>query len=214
MAIVCPTVTAENMHHYREQFERLRPFAKRIHIDFMDGLFTRNQSISLEHAWLPSDRSLTFDIHLMYMRPDLYLEQIFRLKPHLVIIQAEAKGAFYLIADKLHAANIKVGVALMQETAVHHIAPAINDIDHVLIFSGHLGHFGGKADLKLLNKVKELKRLKSDLEIGWDGGINEHNVSNVAAAGVNVLNVGGYIQNSTNPSASYAKLEAIAEKAR
>ena len=45
--------------------------------------------------------------------------------------------------------------------------------------------------------------------IGWDGGINADNVVELVRAGVEVLNVGGFIQHSSDPGAAYAKLEAV-----
>lgn len=210
MAIICPTVTAENAHDYESQLARLEPFARRIHLDFMDGLFTKNQSISLENATAPKDSTIQVDLHLMYMRPDFYIDHIKDLKPKLVIIQAEAEGDFAILADNLHAQGVKVGVALLQDTSVNKIASAISNIDHVLIFSGQLGYFGGKVDLTLLSKVTELKSLKPNLEIAWDGGINDENARTIIDAGVDVLNVGGFIQMANEPSAAYAKLIAIA----
>lgn len=203
MAIICPTVTAESTQEYQEQLARLEPFAGRIHLDFMDGLFTKNTSISLEQATLPNNTAIQVDLHLMYMRPDLYYDQILRLKPDLVILQAEAQGDFIFLAEKLHGANIKVGIALLQSTPVKRIAPAVGYIDHVLIFSGNLGHFGGEADMSLLSKVGEVKSLKPSIEIAWDGGINDQNARQLVDGGVDVLNVGGYIQNSSDPKVAY-----------
>lgn len=212
MAIICPTVTASNPHEYREQVERLTPFAERIHLDFMDGLFTKSKSIELSKVWLPHEHKIECDLHLMYMRPDLYVNEIKHIKPSLVVIHAEAQGDFMRFADKLHYSKIKVGVALLPQTPVKIISAALDEIDHVLIFSGDLGHFGGKANLALLKKATELKILKPELEIGWDGGINEHNVAHLIKSGIDVLNVGGYIQHSNDPASAYATLEAIAEK--
>ena len=92
------------------------------------------------------------------------------------------------------------------------ILSSLEKIDHVLIFSGDLGHFGGKADLTLLNKVKYLKDKKPSLEIGWDGGINDQNAQNLLDGGVDVLNVGGYIQRSGDPAHAYAILKGIIGK--
>jgi ribulose-phosphate 3-epimerase len=213
MAIICPTVTAENQSHFREQIERIVPFAKRIHLDFMDGLFTQNQSIALNEVWIPEDRGIQWDLHLMFMRPDLSLDHIVRLKPGLVIVQAESKGNFEHIANFVHAIGSRIGVSLLQDTPVSTIAPALDWIDHVLIFSGDLGHFGGKADLGLLSKVNEVKKVNSKIEVAWDGGINAVNAPKLVDGGVDVLNVGGFIQQSDNPALAYAKLEAIAGKA-
>lgn len=211
MATVCPTVTAENLEEYEKQLKRLEPFAGRIHLDFMDGLFTKNRSLPLETAKMPENTSVKVDLHLMYMRPDLYLEQIQRFTPNLVVVQAEAKGDFANLADSLHQSGVKIGVALLQETPVDDIAAAIADIDHVLIFSGHLGYFGGQADLSLLDKVKELRNIKPGLEIAWDGGINAENAPALVTGGVDVLNVGGFIQQADDPASAYAKLIEVVE---
>ncbi len=55
MAVICPTVTAYDPHEYREQMERVEPFAKRIHIDLMDGHFAPTKSPGLKHVWWPDD---------------------------------------------------------------------------------------------------------------------------------------------------------------
>jgi ribulose-phosphate 3-epimerase len=207
MAIICPTVTATDAHDYRTQMERVEPFAKRLHIDFMDGELAPTSSPTFEQAWLPKDKQI--DLHVMYKRPVAHLKEILRLKPRLVIVHAESSGNFVAFAKVLHKFDIKVGVALLPKTSAVTIRPAIEHVDHVLIFSGKLGHFGGTADLALLAKVQACKALKSSLEIGWDGGINENNAHLLAAGGVDILNVGGYIQRAKDPHVAYAKLERL-----
>jgi ribulose-phosphate 3-epimerase len=89
----------------------------------------------------------------------------------------------------------------------------MNLIDHVLIFSGDLGHFGGKANLSLLGKASELKALKPHVEIGWDGGVNEENALTLVNNGIDVLNTGGFIQRASDPASAYATLiEVIKHK--
>lgn len=210
MAVVCPTVTSsDDPHEYRIQLERLLSFAERIHLDFMDGLFTSNESLPIDRAWVPKDKHI--DLHLMYMRPDLYVEQIKRLNPTMVIVHAEAKGDYSSFASEMKQAGIKVGVCLLQDTPVSLIADNLEEIDHVLIFSGDLGHFGGHVDLSLLSKAKQLKQLKPTLEIGWDGGINDQNAAQLVAGGIDVLNVGGFIQKSESPNDQYNKLVSVTQ---
>jgi ribulose-phosphate 3-epimerase len=76
----------------------------------------------------------------------------------------------------------------------------------VLLFSGDLGHYGGHADLELLDKVARIKEINPKAEIGWDGGANESNVKQLADGGVDTITVGGAIQNSENPENTYATL--------
>jgi len=201
---ITPTVTANNAHTYRTQMERLAPFATRVHIDVMDGTFAPVKSINLDQSWWPG--GVRADLHMMVENPFDHVELYRALGPQLVIVHAEAAGDFMAFAEAMHKHGIETGVALLQETSVDTIAPALSMIDHVLIFSGDLGHFGGTADLGLLDKVRHLRELKPTLEIGWDGGINDQNIYKLAEAGVDVLNVGGFIQRADNPEQAYEKL--------
>lgn len=204
MAVICPTITAETSQEYRSQMEAITPFAHRIHIDLADGVFAPSKLIDLMQVWWPV--GVVADIHLMYEAVMPFITQLTDHKPHMVIIHAEAAGNFYEVSKALKEKDIKVGVALLADTPIEKIAPAIDDIDHVLIFSGDLGYFGGTAKMALLDKVRTLKKLKPELEIGWDGGVAVANAKKLALGGVDVLNAGGAIHKAKNPEAAYDRL--------
>jgi ribulose-phosphate 3-epimerase len=212
MAIICPTILAEDAHAYREQYERIEDFAKRIQIDLTDGDFAETKTLPLEQLWWNDSDKI--DLHLMYRDPSSRIDDLIRLNPHLVIVHAEADGQFIEMAQLLHLHDIKAGVALLKDTTPDKIRPALEYIDHVLIFSGDLGKFGGQADLALLDKVHILKSWKPEIEIGWDGGVNDRNAAALADGGVDVLNAGGFIQKSDSPKKAYAKLKVLVEKQR
>ncbi len=208
MAVICPTVLATEPHEFREQMERISGFVKRVHIDLADGVFAPTRLMDIDKVWWPD--GVKCDLHLMYETAKPFLDQIIELKPDLVIVHAESVGNFYDISRPLQEKGIKVGVAMLAHTEVDKIKPALKDIDHVLIFSGNLGHFGGTADLKLLEKVKLIRKANPKIEIGWDGGVNLDNAAELVAGGIDVINCGGAIQKATKPSSAYAKLEKIA----
>lgn len=201
---ICPTVTARNTDDYREQMERIAPFTERVHIDVADGVFTPVKLAPLRDVWWP--HGVHADLHVMFQRPFEHTKEYVKLAPKLVIVHAEAEGQFFQFAEELLRHNIKVGVALKPHTAVDKIRGALEWIDHVLVFSGNLGHFGGTANTHLLTKVLHLRQLKPEIEIGWDGGINATNANLLAAGGVNVLNVGGFIHHARDPRAAYEQL--------
>jgi len=205
MAEICPTITAFDSREYRAQMNQITPFAKRVHIDLMDGEFAPTKSPGLDHVWWPHE--LTADIHLMYQEPMDYLDQLIKLKPHLVVIHNEAHVHHMHFAAELHKAGIKAGLAILHDTPIEHAYQIMHSFDHVLIFSGHLGYHGGEADLGLLDKVRKVHEHHSEAEIGWDGGINDQNARQLVEAGVDVLNVGGFVQKSDDPAAAYAKLK-------
>lgn len=205
MAAVCPTVTAYDESTYRQQMELVTSFAKRIHIDLMDGDFAPTTSPSPDKIWWPP--GVMADIHVMYRQPEPYLARFVTLQPHLVIIHAEAEVDHAGFAAQLHEAGIKAGLALLQETSVSQVQPLLNSFDHVMIFSGNLGHHGGsKVDFSLLDKARRIHQLRPDIEIGWDGGVNDQNAKRLAAGGIDALNVGGFIHNATNPADQYNQL--------
>jgi len=209
MAIICPTVLAKNPHNFRTQVERVSSLCNRLQIDLSDGLFTPDKTVEVSQVWWPE--GIFADVHLMYKNPNEEIDRLVKLKPSLVIVHAEADGNFIEFAEKLHSENIRVGVAILPETSVNTLKPAANNIDHVLIFAGHLGYFGGEADLTQTKKVSDIKQLNSSIEIGWDGGINDKNIGQIVKAGVDVLNVGSYIQHAADPVKAYARLMAVAE---
>ncbi|HET8709678.1 MAG TPA: hypothetical protein VFL85_05395 [Candidatus Saccharimonadales bacterium] len=204
MPTICPTVTAYDLAAYRQQLARITPFAERIHIDLMDGQFAPTKSPDLDKIWLPAGK--INDIHLMYQEPAAFLPQLIKLRPHLVVIHNEAHVHHMHFAAELHKAGIKAGLAILQDTPVEHTHQIMHSFDHALIFSGNLGHHGGEANLELLNKVAKVREHHPTAEIAWDGGINDQNFKQLVEAGVDVLNVGGYIQNAADPAAAYQSL--------
>jgi len=206
MSEICPCVTAKNAVNYNSQIKRVAPFAHRVHIDIGDGVFAP-KLVGIDNLKWPL--KLVADIHVMYERPADCLNQLIALKPSLVILHAEAEGKFFELAEMLHANQIRVGVALLEHTEVSMIAPSISHIDCVLLFSGNLGHYGGVANLDLLHKVTEIRKLKAEVEIGWDGGINDLNARQLALSGIDTLNVGGFIQEAPSARKAYAKLESV-----
>jgi ribulose-phosphate 3-epimerase len=204
--IISPTITAYNDDEYTHHLGVLSGFAKNIHIDLMDNDFTDTSSVAMQAVRWP--KSVQADIHVMYKDPTVILHELIERHPRVVIAHAESEHVSSFIHE-LHEHRIKTGIALLQDTPIEALHHFINVIDHVLIFSGHLGHHGGEADLALLEKVKQVRRMRPDIEIGWDGGINEHNIVQLKEAGVDVFNIGSAIAHSENPESTYHHLKEL-----
>ncbi len=208
-ATVCPAILAENTDEYRKQIERSAHFAVRLHLDLSDGDFAPSKTVAIDEIWWPG--GVRADLHVMYRKPFEHMQLMLDLRPQLIIVHAEAEGDFEKYAQTIRSHGVEMGVALLPETPPELIQPALQYIDHVLIFSGDLGHFGGTTDLKLLEKVAKLKAMKPQLEIGWDGGVSVDNARTLIDGGVDVLNAGGFIQRSVDPQMAYQQLAHIAQ---
>jgi ribulose-phosphate 3-epimerase len=206
MSTICPTILARNLPEYNSGLEKIQDFAERIQIDLADGDFAPTRTINLIEAhWPPHIRA---DFHLMLRDPLKEIETIIAQHPSLVILHAESQHVKEVI-DELSAVRIRTGIAILPETSVESAQPLIELSEHVLIFGGHLGYYGGDADLAQLAKVKDIRAIRKDMEIGWDGGANDQTVRQLAEGGIDVINVGGYIQNAPEPEASYRHLLSL-----
>lgn len=204
-AIITPAILATSPEQYKEQVERVTGFAERVHIDIADGEFAPTKTVGISDLWAPA--GWTIDIHLMVRNLQDYVPKMIALRPHLIIIHAEADGDIVAYLRQIRQAGILAGLALLKKTVPRTVSDMIKAADHVLIFSGDLGKFGGTASLMQLEKIRLVKAINSNLEIGWDGGVTIDNAYSLVQGGVNVLNTGGAIQQASNPSVIFSKLQ-------
>lgn len=207
MPIICPTITVDKLADYQQQLDNSVQFATRIHIDISDHTIAPRHLLAINKLSWPDQ--ILADLHLMVQQPETAVVAAIELQPNMVILHSEAEMNLESLIALLHDSQIKIGLALMPLTEPEVLAPIINLIDHVLIFSGNLGYQGGSvADTKLLTKIRWLKQHNPLLEIGWDGGVNDTNIARLVAGGVDLVNVGSFIQLAKSPETAYAKLEA------
>ena len=207
---IVPAILSDNEQEYREQIERINAFTHRIQIDVTDGTLTPALTLDISHIWWPE--SWEVDLHLMTRNPSEYLDSILKLKPSLCILHAEANEDLLPIFKKLKESGIKTGLALLSPTFPGSVKHYIEEVDHVLIFAGHLGVQGGQADMMQMEKIALVRNMKPELEIGWDGGANMSNVRALAHADLDVINVGSAIASSPNPATVFQQLVAEIDK--
>jgi ribulose-phosphate 3-epimerase len=211
MAIITPTITTDDQHEYRDQMNLIKSYSEGVHLDFSGGVFTPNKLLPVDEAWRSDD--LITHAHIMYQDPGDIIDDILQLEADLVIIHIESDHVKESLKT-LQENGTRTGVALLPESTVADLQKMRIDglFDHILVFGGHLGYQGGSADLDQLEKVKELKREYPGVEIAWDGGVNDTNAKQIADAGVDVLNVGGYLKNAKDPKKAYDTLSDLVSK--
>lgn len=204
-AVIAPAVLAESADQYKEQIDKITGFAERVHIDVSDGEFAPTLTVGISDLWAPE--GWTIDIHAMVNDLDEYIPKLINLRPHMIVVHAEAKGDVQASLTQIRQAGINAGLALLRPTVPRTVEELIKLADHVMIFSGELGRFGGNASLMQLEKIRLIKTINPNVEIGWDGGVTVDNAYSLVQGGVDVLNVGGIIQKASNPQAIFAQLQ-------
>ena len=204
-AVIAPAILAENAAQYKEQVDRITGFVERVHIDISDGEFAPTLTVGIQELWAPE--GWTIDIHAMVNNLEEYIPKLIALRPHMIIVHAEAMGDVKTALRQIRQAGIMAGLALLKPTVPRTVEEFIKLADHVMIFSGELGRFGGTASLMQLEKIRLIKAINPNVEIGWDGGVLVDNAYSLVQGGVNVLNAGGVIQKSSDPHAIFSKLQ-------
>lgn len=208
MARVVPTILSETPEDFAARVDRVKPFAKRIHVDIADGVFAPNKTVGLAQAYGIDGAEL--DLHLMVQHPDMEVESALAIEPNLVIVHFESEGDVLTTLKNFKDVGIKAGLAIKPDTTVEQVKDLLPNIDHLLVFAGTLGHNGGEFHAEMLEKIAQAKAINPNLEVGVDGGINQASCSLAIDAGADVLDVGSAIHDASDPEAAFVGLESIA----
>ncbi len=204
MSIIVPTVLAPNPEQYKADLERVHTFVNRIHVDLSDGSFAPSQTVPVGQIWWPQEWQA--DIHVMVANPLQQLDLLVSMQPHLIILHAEVQTDLLPVLQKVKASGIKAGIALMRSTVPSDVSKLIEVADHVMVFSGDLGKYGGTASMMQLEKIRLIKNINNAVEIGWDGGVTVENAFSLSQGGVDVLYTGKAVQQASDPKAAYDAL--------
>lgn len=198
---IAPTILTASPDEFQAALVAINEFTNQVQIDITDGEFAPSRTIGLDHVFWPDNWQV--DLHMMVKNPSRYIDKLILMKPHLVIFHAEIEEDLRPSFEKLRQAGIKVGLALLRQTVPEQKADLITLADHVLIFAGDLGKMGGQANLLQIQKVRLIRAISPNVEIGWDGGANIDNLPMIIQAGVDVINVGSAISLASNPAEAY-----------
>lgn len=206
-SIVYPSITTNNHAEFEGQLTSYLKFSDYLHIDFADGTITPNHLVPLGYVSLPENKKIT--LHIMADNPFLYLDKIIKFKPRRVIFPFNIGFDNPLFANKLREAGIESGVYLSSANQLDDARWQLAHFQEVMLFGGSLGKQGAPANLDLLQVIAGIKKIAPFIEIGWDGGVNEFNIGQIASFGVKNIVSGGFIAKSSDPQKAYTRLVSM-----
>lgn len=185
--------------------------ATRLHFDCMDGQFVPNLTYGMpiveavrRHTELP------LEAHLMIAKPERFVDDFAKAGADLILIQVEATDAPRRTLEQIRSHGVAAGLVINPETPVSAIEANLDLCHQVLVMSVHPG-FGGQAfEPVALEKLTQLRRLRPELALEVDGGVNETTIAACVAAGADLCVVGSAIFRQPDQAASLRRLTQLA----
>ena len=189
-----------------------------IHFDVMDGHFVPNITIGVPVVKsLKRVATVPLDVHLMIEDADRYIEAFAEAGAGMISVHVEALRHVHRTVHAIKALGVKAGVVLNPGTPVSALSEIAGDVDFVLVMSVNPG-FGGQTFIpRSESKLREVRALLdaagSVAPIEIDGGVDQHNIARVVAAGARMVVAGSAIFNTPDPERATRELKAAARGA-
>ena len=165
-----------------------------VHIDVMDGIFVPNITFGAPVIKAVRNKTdLVFDVHLMIDRPERYIEDFVKAGADLITVHAESTTHLHRVIQQIKGFGVKAAVSLNPATPVDILKYIIDDLDMVLIMSVNPGFGGQKFIESTVEKIKDLRKLSSTVDIQIDGGITDKTIGKCIEAGANIFVAGSYV---------------------
>ncbi len=189
---IAPSILSADFGKLNQEIAELEGHFDLVHVDVMDGHFVPNITIGAPVvACVKASKPL--HVHLMIENPENFVEDFAKAGSDILIVHSEACPKLGEVLDQIASFGMKRGVSIKPKTPVSDIIPFLEKIDEVLVMTVEPG-FGGQAFMpEMMSKIEELRKLKPELEISVDGGINPQTARQCVQAGANVLVAGNFV---------------------
>jgi ribulose-phosphate 3-epimerase len=214
MSIIIPAILTNFKQEFREYLSSIKPVAKIIQIDIMDGEFVESKSLLPREFFYEDFGDLQVELHIManFNNTRDIIESVKSFKPcsRIIVHQEICANLEQLrqLVNLIKSINKEVAIALNPDTDIRDIGKVVKKIDGVQFMGVNPGFYGATLQTKVYDKVVDFKNRYTMYEgdIAWDGAVSLDNIDHIQSLGVTRIAVGSTIFKSDNPAQSYQDL--------
>jgi len=217
--MIAPSILSADFARLAGEIESVeRGGADLLHLDIMDGHFVPNMTIGPPVvASIRKCTKLPLDVHLMIEEPGRYVDEFISAGANWISVHVETDAHLNRTIQHIRSQGVRAGVALNPATPVGALDEVIPDVDYILVMSVNPGFGGQKFISSALQKIRKLREKitlnnhRARLEI--DGGVDTGNLSDILAAGADMIVAGSAIFKSGKaPSEAVREMKEIARR--
>ncbi len=205
---IAPSILSADFGKLNQEIASVEEHVDLISVDVMDGHFVPNITIGAPVLKCLKSQ-LPFEVHLMIEHPESYVEEFAKAGAAIISVHYEAtRERTREVLQKIRDLGCKSSLAIKPATSVEEIQEFLDLMDAAVVMTVEPG-FGGQSFLsENLEKVRQLRAWKPELDIIVDGGINAETAPLAVAAGANVLVSGSYIFGAADRLAAIRSLRS------
>ncbi len=193
MAEIIPAILEKTFFGVEGKVRRLKGISDKVQIDVADGVFVQEKTWDEPERLSEFGQEIKFEAHLMVDRPEKQISTWSRESVYRIIFHFEAAYDVRRAINLIKNQGKEAGVAINPETSVESIYDIIKEVDMILVMGVDPGGQGRVFDSKAIDKVKSLRAMGKDLNIGVDGGIDPIISKALISAGASTIFSGSYL---------------------
>ena len=183
---------------------------KLAHVDVMDGCFTPMMTVGPPFV-KALKTPLLKDVHLMIQDPLEKVDEYVAAGADVITVHAESGTHIHRVFQKLGqmsnandpARGLVRGVALNPGTPLAVLTPLIDEVELIMLLGINPGWGGQSFIPSTFARIEKVKGMVAEAErdilVCVDGGVTRDNITDLAAAGVDIVVTGSAVFDGKNP---------------
>jgi ribulose-phosphate 3-epimerase len=220
---IIPAIMPKGFSDIGEHVEKILSFVSYVQIDIMDGEFVEDKTwpffdkdkqsareLMEGEIRLPFADKIKYEFDLMVRNPEMDLKKYIKLGANRLIVHANSVEDMDLFMKDIQTLGVEWGIAFLTTDNLENFKEVILKADFVQLMGiENIGYQGQSFDPRVLDQVRHLREIKSDVIISIDGGVNLDTASELGNIGVDRLVSGSTVFGANAPEVAIEDLKRI-----